>query len=165
MDFFTNKKGISPVIAVVLLIGFTVAVGAVLINWLGSLSGSHMEKTSEIADKQLKCSRSVFNIERVKFGNVTNVTVSYTHGTENLYDFTITFIDNTADFHNVPVLNMTPQYNDSAGQRFTPGMTAVWNIDTNSLRGTSLDSVHLSALCQKDYPISTECKSGQNCMG
>jgi flagellin-like protein len=37
---FLSKKGVSPLIATVLLISFAVALGAVVMNWAGSLSGS-----------------------------------------------------------------------------------------------------------------------------
>ena len=160
-----NKKGISPLIAIVLLIAFTVAVGSLLSAWLGTLSGTQMEKTGEISEKQILCSRSVMDITQVKFGTISNVTLRHTHGTEKLYNFTITFIDDAMNSHTTPASNATPQYNDTDGQRFNPGSIAVWHIDTSSLTGSSLSSVHISALCQKDYPVSTKCEAGRSCMG
>jgi len=159
------KKGLSPLIAVVLLIAFTVGIAGLVLTWLGTLSGKQMEKTSEVADKQILCSRSFLDITEVKYGTVSNVTLRYTLGTEDLYNFTLTFIDNTGQYYATPVANVTPQYNDTEGQRFKPGMIAVWNINTSSLTGSSLSRVYVSALCQKIFPVSTECKAGKMCMG
>jgi flagellin-like protein len=39
VDMYFSKKGVSPLIATVLLISFAVALGAVIMNWAGSLSG------------------------------------------------------------------------------------------------------------------------------
>jgi flagellin-like protein len=162
--FARSKKGISPVIATVLIIAFTVGVAGIFIMWISPFSQEQMEETSDVAEKQLKCARSVIAINEVKFGTITNITAQYVHGTENLYNFTLSFIDNKRQVLNLNYTSITPQYNDTAGQRFTPGMIVVWNIDTSSLSGTSLQSVFVNALCQKQYPVSNECKAGDPCM-
>ncbi len=171
-----SKKGISPLISVVLLIAFTIAVGGILSVWLTTLSTTQTEETGERFEKQTACSMSRLKIEEVKFnggasGDIANVTVHYDHGTENLYNFTITFIDADRKSYTVSRDLLTPQYNNTAGQRFTPGMVTVWNINIteytnnlNTLTASSLQSVYVTALCQNTYPISAECKAGQSCM-
>lgn len=160
-----SKKGISPLISVVLLIAFTIAVGGILSVWLTTLATTQTEKTSETAEKQIACAKSFLKIEEVMYGSTTNVTIRYPYGTENLYNFSMTFVDINRQAYTVSIAtNITPQYNDTAGQRFEPGMIGVWNIDTTSLTGGSLTSTYVSALCQKTYPVSAECKSSDACM-
>jgi flagellin-like protein len=162
--FSVSKKGISPLIATILLIAFAVGVAGIFIMWVGPFSEQKMDETGDIADRQLKCTRSVLDIIEVRYGGITNLTVQYTHGTENLYNFSLTFIDSNSKVQNVLSTNITPQYNDTANQKFTPGMVGVWNIDTSSLTGPSLTSVYVNALCQKEFPVSRVCEAGEACM-
>ena len=60
-----DKKGISDLIATVLLIGFTVALAAIIITWGGRFIEDVTEQTSQRTDIALKCSRLDFNIKRV----------------------------------------------------------------------------------------------------
>jgi hypothetical protein len=97
--------------------------------------------------------------------------VVYEYGTEDLYNFSIAFIDSNRNSYTVNRTSLTPQYNNTAGKMFAPGMMQTWNINitsysanTETLTGATLQSVRVNALCQLSYPISAECKSGQSCM-
>jgi flagellin-like protein len=165
-----GRKAISPMIATVLLIAFTVAVGGILSVWLTTLTATQTGTTGTAAEKQILCARSVLEISEVKSSlgaaDSANVTVFYSYGTENLYNFSITFIDDQR-VSATTFANVTPQYNDTVGQRFEPGMLTVWNINAAqglALGGSSLQSVRVRALCQSTYPVSGECKAGQACM-
>ncbi|MEA3378753.1 MAG: archaellin/type IV pilin N-terminal domain-containing protein [Nanoarchaeota archaeon] len=54
-----NKRGISPLIATVLIIGFTVALAAVIMTWGQSFSKSMSQSTEESTEVQLACSQDV----------------------------------------------------------------------------------------------------------
>ena len=162
--FTRSKRGISPIIATVMIIAFAVGIAGIFIMWVGPFSQRQMEETSDVADKQLKCARSVLEIIEVRYGSTTNITVQYTHGTESLYNFTFSFIDSNRQVLNLNRTQVTPQYNVTTGQAFTPGMMGVWNIDTSSLTGGTLQTAYVNALCQTQYPVSVECKSGDPCM-
>jgi flagellin-like protein len=171
-----SKKGISPLIAVVLLIAFTVAVGGIHSIWLTTLSTTQTEKTEERFNKETACSTAHLKVKEVVYGNSSsgdsaNVTVHYDRGLENLYNFTISFIDDDRKSYTVNRTSLTPQYSNTEGQRFTPGMIQTWNInitaytnDLNTLTAAKLKSVYVNALCQTDYPVSGVCESGQSCM-
>ncbi|MEK6937205.1 MAG: archaellin/type IV pilin N-terminal domain-containing protein [Nanoarchaeota archaeon] len=63
---FLNKKGISPLIATVLLIGFTVALAGVVITWGGGFVDRITAGTEERTDITLACSSDVrFEIDKV----------------------------------------------------------------------------------------------------
>ena len=177
-----GSKAISPMIATVLLIAFTVAVGGILSMWLTSLASTQTETTGAAAEKQILCARSVLKIDEATFlqeaagVDSANVTVVYEYGTENLYNFSISFIDSNRLSYTITAASLATkvgmtQYNNTAGQQFTPGMMNAWNLNITSYSGSastltasSLKTVKVVALCQGTYPISAECNSGQSCM-
>ena len=54
-----NKKGISPLIATVLLIAFAVALGAVVMNWGRSYVEDTARQTGVTSDTRIACSQNV----------------------------------------------------------------------------------------------------------
>jgi len=54
-----NKKGVSPLIATVLIIGFTIALAAVVMTWGGGFVRKTTEETEASADLVLKCATQV----------------------------------------------------------------------------------------------------------
>ncbi len=54
-----KKKGISPLIATVLIIGFTVALAAIIITWSTSFTKKMQEQTEETANLQIICATDV----------------------------------------------------------------------------------------------------------
>ena len=57
MILHTNKRGISPLIATVLIIGFTVALAAVVMTWGSGFVRETTESTSEQATSAIECAR------------------------------------------------------------------------------------------------------------
>ena len=178
----SGRKAISPMISVVLLIAFTIAVAGILSLWLTTLASTQTTTTGTAAEKQILCSRSVLELREVTHNvvgtdNLVNITVVYSYGDENLYNFTLAFVDNARKSFTVNqtrLAQMSHQYNKTSGQEFSPGAMVVWNLNLTEaqsgaaggdvLTGTSLQSVRVRALCQDDYPVAGECKSGQGCM-
>ncbi len=77
-----SKKGVSPLIATVLLIAFTVALGAVVMNWGRSYVESTAELTKQNADRGVQCSQDV----RLEFEKINEVSqICYGGGGENGY--------------------------------------------------------------------------------
>ncbi|MEK6934832.1 MAG: archaellin/type IV pilin N-terminal domain-containing protein [Nanoarchaeota archaeon] len=61
-----NKRGISPLIATVLIVGFTVALAAVIISWGSGFIQQMTERTSKTTDITLKCVTELkFDISKV----------------------------------------------------------------------------------------------------
>ena|SRR3989344_8482098 len=62
-----NKRGITPLIATVLLIGFTVALAAVIFNWGQGFTTGIQKNVDESTKTQLACSTELdFGISDVK---------------------------------------------------------------------------------------------------
>ena len=62
---FMNTKGISPLIATVLIIGFTVALAALIITWGGQFIRGTQESVEQQAGVQLACSQLEFDITNI----------------------------------------------------------------------------------------------------
>ena len=62
---FQYKKGISPLIATVLLIGFVVAVGTIVIFWGRNFVKERADKEGVLAEKQLRCENVEIDIKSV----------------------------------------------------------------------------------------------------
>lgn len=87
MKLFSSKKGVSPLIATVLLIAFAVALGAVVMNW----GRGYVEDTAAFAreksDTEVKCSMDVrmsigkLDKEQVICYNVTDIEDPNENGT------------------------------------------------------------------------------------
>src|SRR3989338_11188938 len=86
VTFFANKKGVSPLIATVLLIAFAVALGAVIMNWgRGFVQDrtADVEKTTKIEtscalDVQLKVSEIIGTPQLCYGGSSTDGFVEFT---------------------------------------------------------------------------------------
>ncbi len=63
-----NKKGISPLIATVLIIGFTIALAVVIMTWGFDFFDRLITQGTEDADYQLRCTKIDFDIEEAKCG-------------------------------------------------------------------------------------------------
>jgi len=159
MIFKLGAKGIDSMIATVLLIAFTVAVGGILSVWLTSMASTQTETTGSAANAQTLCARSVLVIKEVDYSTTANanVTVGYNYGTENLTAINIYFIDAKRASYN-------KTFSGTNSGSMIPGDLKTFAVTATGLTGDSFQDVRVVAMCQGTYPISTECKTGQSCM-
>jgi len=66
---YKNKKGISPLIATVLIIGFTIVLAALVIQWGGDLFKGFQEETGKSAELSTKCSYLLTGVDVTKPAN------------------------------------------------------------------------------------------------
>ena len=76
-----SKKGISPLIATVLILGFTVALAAIIMNWGTKFTRDIQQSTSESATANIACSQDVVL-------NIRNVCRT-TSGADNIYNILV----------------------------------------------------------------------------
>ena len=55
----SRKRGISPLIATVLLIGFTIALASIIFSWVSSFTEERASKTAEIVKSEVSCATSI----------------------------------------------------------------------------------------------------------
>ncbi len=163
-------KGVSPMIAVVLLIAFTVAIGGIISLWLTSLTSTTTSSVSSSAEKQIKCASSTMTIKEVRYSTastIVNVTVAHETGTEKLYNLSIDVTGGGATSSNMTTAatgSRTTYFNTTADP-FEQGESASVSINT-VIGGATVppEYIRARAYCQSDVPVVAECKSGQTCM-
>ena len=65
-------KGVSPLIASVLLIAFTVAVATLIMGWMSTYSRTVTSNVSEETATAIDCSKAAINIEHVYVGSASH---------------------------------------------------------------------------------------------
>jgi flagellin-like protein len=131
------KKGISPLIAEVLLIGFTVAVASIVILWATSFTKTSTKTISSQAETQMACTYAGIDF----YGSVTyNSTLGILFG----------YLRNTG---NVPLGNISFQvlYDNGTIQNFQNYLSEILptNVASFSLTGISsnLNMIYVSTNC------------------
>lgn len=104
-----NKKGISPLVATVLLVGFTLALAIVVWMWAGGFLEERAQKAGKIANAEISCITDVgFSvIESCKSNNKLTITVE-NRKSEPLNGFTLRIEDGD----NFEVKSITQQINN-----------------------------------------------------
>lgn len=151
------RKGLSPLIASVLLVAFTMAVAAIVVVWITGFTQQQTATIGTRGERQVLCSYSVLSIDR---DDVTasstnfNVTVTYSGGTEtlNITGFTI------RDANGVTYTNTTPLGSGSVGVNWVVGETRKfinYNLTNNAVMpgGIALSEFKVTALCQSQYVV------------
>ena len=87
-----KEKGVSPVIAAILLIVVTVTVGVLYSSWVQTYYTKQISKQAEISDEQIECSEAGFQINSCNFDagdtNIATIQLENT-GYLDLNSFTV----------------------------------------------------------------------------
>ena len=135
-------KGISPMIATILLIAFTVAIGGIISVWMTGFSRTTTGGVEATATNQTKCAGAYIKIDRV---SNTSQKIIYSNPTNQQ----LTSINLTANDGTYLPLSSTTLAIGGAGY-------ANWTTGTNT-------SVLATALCLQTVPVYGSCKSGDSC--
>jgi flagellin-like protein len=133
-------KGLSPVVATVLLIAFAVAIAGLVAIWLTGFATSTTEFTSEQGDKLTACAGS-----RLKIDTVTTSSIIYSNPSVKTIN-NITVYDQSGR-------NLT--YNAS---NLSPGQVS----NVTWVRGANT-SIFMRGICEGTIVVEGECKDGQIC--
>jgi flagellin-like protein len=101
-----KRKGISPLIAAVLLIAFTMAVASIFAQWAPQLMQDAQGNTKDQANTIQNCSDMTMDVD--VDNNDNTATVQQTGGNEGVGNFTITFRYDSSD----PTQNTTNASSD-----------------------------------------------------
>ncbi len=131
---FLNKKGISPLIATVLLIGFTVALAAVVITWGSGFVQRITTGTEDRTTRTVTCTSDVnFEITKVDC-NTKAVTITNT-GDFPILGFTFRFFNSGGDY-----LGMT---NGDGANKFEVKIINLQNIPSTTSKVEALSTIIL----------------------
>jgi flagellin-like protein len=155
-------KGISPMIATVLLIAFTIAVGGILSIWLTGYTRTTTEAVGGGTEAQIKCAASILSIKKVTNATDENVTIlaEYSSGSESLTSVgCITIGDGKVSNKSTSV---------SPSTTVNPGTTFYCSINSTAMGGPTndkLERVRVTATCLGEIPITVDCTPGKTCWG
>jgi flagellin-like protein len=145
-DKMKNKKGVSPLIAAVLLIAFTVAIGAVVMTWGRNYVQSNIDKADTQGTIQSSCSLDA-KLNVLNLG--TGYEVCYGNGTTTRYGNVTISVQNTgsatlAGYRIVTVLNNGNVFTNDSMTTLVPGdiQRAVFRID-QQVGGVSVRQVSI----------------------
>ncbi len=145
-------KGLSPLIASVLLVAFTMAVAAIVVVWITGFTQQQTNVVGQRGENQAKCAYSTLSISRNDVsvvGNATNVTISYSAGTETI---NITGIS-VRDSSGLSYVNVTSPNTDATVRNWGVGKSdkLVNYILTGQI--ASWAEIRVTALCQNQFTI------------
>jgi flagellin-like protein len=134
-----NSKAISPMIATILLIAFTVAVGGIISVWMTGYTRTVGQSVSSATENTTACIGTYPNVISV----TSNAILVMNPGSENITGLICYASNGTA---------LTPETTI-----LVPG-----NITSISWTRTG-SSIVCTASCRNNTGVSGECKSGQSC--
>lgn len=162
---FFNKKGVSPLIATVLLIAFAVALGAVVMNWGKDFVTSKMDSADRLSNLDLSCSNEInLAIKTINdqstlcyqvSGSDKNISFMLQNtGTKDIDGIKIVVIDATGD--NINITSNT-SFIISAGS-IKKGVIPVHNFSISQIEFIPMMKVggeRTAQLCAKNSLIET----------
>lgn len=155
-------KGISPLIAIVLIIAIVVAVSGIVGLFFTTYTSSQTKTVGSLGEAQFKCAASSLSVKEVRVPAAcpttpifVNITIGYDTGSETLYNLTyevtgggntnVTLIPNSVLI--VGMINAT-SINVTAG---------------SAVPTCPFELVRVRALCQNKTSIISECKPADGC--
>lgn len=133
-------KGLSPIVATILLVAFSVAVAGLVVIWLTGFTTTTTEFTSDRGDKLTACAGS-----RIKIDSVTNTSILYSNPSVK----TLT---------NITVYDMNGRNLTHNASNMSPGQ--VTNLTW--VRGSNT-TLFTRGICESVIVVEGECKEGQVC--
>jgi flagellin-like protein len=146
------KKGISPLIATVLLIAFAVSVAAILYVWIPSFTREHTEGVSEHASREIYCAYGGIGVSNMQY---CNGRLSGTIRNTNLVDIgnitvQVTFKNATAT--QTIYLTQNGVAGTHSNMSLRPNEIASFNV---TIGGSNYNSIHVFTNCSNVYDDST----------
>ena len=133
-------KGISPLIATILLIAFTIGVGGLISVFVTGLTKTSTGITSNSSEALTRCAGASVNVY-----SVTNSTVLYSN-------------PNTQSITGIIAVAGDGKSITPSTTSLSPGASGVtsWSVGTNT-------SVRVTALCQSIISVEGNCEVGEDC--
>lgn len=157
-NYKKGSKGISPLIATVLLIAFTIAMAAIIGNWLPTFTSSHTDTITDKSDEELRCLYGGVTISDLQYCDAERNISGTVMNTRLVHLGSIAlqiFFDNgsSVDFH----LNNSGTSNSMT---LEPGEQ---DLFSDLKIGSNYDKLHLRTNCSSVYADATRGDVVQSC--
>ena len=165
-----NKKGISPLIATVLIIGFTIVLSALVITWGTGLFKKTVASTETLSKFNILCTNEIDFDGAAKYhqnGNTLQVTANNKKAT-SIYGFFFTVKGKDATGADLPTKTFTTHTDIGQGTGITNPVPPALQLDAFGTRlyemnaGSGYDSVDLRAIVKLDTGERSICDNAIN---
>lgn len=163
MMFSQKRKGVSPLIAAVLLIAFTMAIAAILTAWIAGFTQEQKDKSEEFEIK-ISCAYSNIEVDRdyAKWDDTNKIFYSYISNT-GIDAITITKVETWVDGKKqLPILlNKTnPLLTTIDKEEYIE--TYVNLSKAFSSGGSTLTKIRFGTECESVFDVTTQPQGGWN---
>lgn len=141
-------KGISPLVATVLLIAFVVAIGGIILTWMNTFARTQTELVEEQASISITCSYGSINLKNPKFtsgttrlsGTIENI------GQIELGNITVSIVYQNATSQTIELCNSATGAVSCSAGNLSLGIAeqAAFNV---TIWGSNYDEVKVSTNC------------------
>ncbi len=149
MKMRVSRKGISPLIATVLLIAFTITIATLLASWMTGFTTTQTETTGTTADAEIKCAYGSITIKSMKYNN--SDTKLYAEIENNAGDVDLSNIT----FSIILANSSTYTYSTTCNCNDETLRAAETKIYSNSsvVGGCNIDKVYVTSNCRNAYDV------------
>jgi len=152
-------KGISPMIAVILLIAFTIGVGGLVSIFATGLTKTTTGLTSNQSESLSRCGGAWINVYRV-----TNTTVFYQNpNREAVTGLTVIMSDGTINLNPADPRLATGESNYTLVGNSSSAANSAGISGVSPAGATGNTSVIVRGLCESIITVEGTCKRGQGC--
>jgi flagellin-like protein len=147
-----RPKGISPMIATVLLIAFTVAVGGIVSIWITGFTSTTTEEVSKQSDVEVTCSYGGISVYSLSYcSNYLSGIVKNTNMID-IGNITVQVIFDNASTKKVYLCQNGSACVVSSTMSLPPGELSSFNV---SIGGSNYDKIHVYTNCSNVYDDTT----------
>lgn len=146
-------KAISPIIATVLLIAFTITIGTIVVSWSTTFTQSQTIATEEKATARIKCSYGDLYIEKAKYNHTLTKLSLWLKNQAGTVDAVLSNITLSVILTNAS----TNIYSVLPSENLNPGDTKVY-YNSSIQNGCNIDEVWVTTNCEdaRDKKKSTQ---------
>jgi len=151
-----SSKGISPLVATVLLIAFVVAIGGVVAAWLGTFTKDQTQLVADQSKLQINCQAAKVAMKNLRFGSASS-TLSGTMENNGfgiaLGNLTLTIVYQNATSQVIKLCSTsTGAVSCQAGDMtLLPAQLTTFNV---TIGGSNYDTIKLGTNCTTAYHVA-----------
>lgn len=146
------RKGISPLIATVLLIAFTVSVAAILGVWIPSFTKEHTESVGEHAGREITCAYGGISVSHLQFCNNRLAGIIRNTNLIDLGNITIQITFQNATPAQTIYLTQDGVAGTHSNMSLKPNQVASFNV---TIGGSNYNNIHVYTNCSNVYDDSS----------
>ncbi len=143
------RKGISPLIATVLLIAFTVAVAGIISMWLTTFTSTSVEDVGERSSTELYCTYGGISVSDLRFCNSRLSGIIRNTGQVDVGNITLQIIfQNATPAQKIYLTQTGAAGSTHSNMSLEPREIASFNV---SIGGSNFDKIHVYSNCSNVY--------------